>query len=47
MTKKQETAQSTARRIRRKTRKKYSMEDKILIVIEELRVDLMVAELCR
>jgi transposase len=37
MAKKKESAQSTVRRIRRKTRKKYSAEDKIRIVIEGLR----------
>ena len=47
MTKKQESASSTVRRIRRKTRKKYSAEDKIRIVIEGLRGELNVAELCR
>jgi transposase len=35
------------RRIRRKTRKKYSSEDKIQIVIEGLRGDMTVVELCR
>ena len=33
MAKKTESAQTTVRRIRRKTRKKYSAEDKIRIVI--------------
>ena len=33
--------------IRRKTRKKYSAEDKIRIVIEGLRGEKSVAELCR
>ena len=47
MAKKKESAQSTVRRIRRKTRKKYSAEDKIRIVIEGLRGELSVAELCR
>ena len=47
MAKKQASAQSTVRQIRRKTRKKYSAEDKIRIVIEGLRGDSSVAELCR
>lgn len=47
MAKKKETAQSTVRRIRRKTRKKYSAEDKIRIVIEGLKGEMTVAELCR
>jgi hypothetical protein len=40
MAKKQASAQSTVRQIRRKTRKKYSAEDKIRIVIEGLRGDM-------
>ena len=47
MAKKKESAQTTVRRIRRKTRKKYSPEDKIRIVIEGLRGEMSVAELCR
>ena len=47
MAKKKETAQSTVRRIRRKTRKKYSAEDKIRVVIEGLRGEMTVVELCR
>jgi len=47
MAKKKESAQSSVRRIRRKTRKKYSAEDKIRIVIEGLRGEMSVAELCR
>lgn len=47
MAKKQASARSTVRQIRRKTRKKYSAEDKIRIVIEGLRGDMSVAELCR
>lgn len=47
MAKKKTSAQSTVRRIRRKTRKKYSAEDKIRIVIEGLRGEMTVAELCR
>ena len=47
MAKKKEKAGSTVRQIRRKTRKKYSAEDKIRIVIEGLRGEMTVAELCR
>ena len=47
MAKKKERAQSTVRKIRRKTRKQYGAEDKIRIVIEGLRGELSVAELCR
>lgn len=47
MAKKQASAQSTVRNIRRKTCKKYGAEDKIRIVIEGLRGDMSVAELCR
>ena len=47
MAKKKESAQSTVRKIRRKTRKQYGAEDKIRIVIEGLRGDMSVAELCR
>ncbi len=47
MAKKKEKPESTVRRIRRKTRKKYSSEDKIRTVIEGLRGEMTVAELCR
>jgi transposase len=47
MAKKKASAQSTVRTIRRKTRKKYSAEDKIRIVIEGLRGESSIAELCR
>jgi transposase len=47
MAKKHASARSTVRQIRRKTRKKYSAEDKIRIVIEGLRGEATVAELCR
>jgi len=47
MAEKKEKAETTVRRIRRKTRKKYSAEDKIRIVIEGLRGEMTVAELCR
>lgn len=38
---------STVREIRRKTRKKYSAEEKIRIVLEGLRGEGTIAELCR
>lgn len=47
MAKKKASAESTVRTIRRKTRKKYSAEDKIRIVINGLRGETTVAELCR
>ena len=47
MAKKKSTAEGTVRNIRRKTRKQYSAEEKIRIVIEGLRGDMTVAELCR
>ena len=47
MAKKKASAESAVRTIRRKTRKKYSAEDKIRIVIEGLRGEATVAELCR
>ena len=39
--------ETTVREIRRKTRKKYSAEEKIRIVLEGLRGDDSIAELCR
>ena len=47
MAEKKESAESTVRRIRRKTRKKYSAEEKIRIVIEGLKGEVTVADLCR
>ena len=47
MAKKKASAESTVRTIRRRARKKYSTEDKIRIVIEGLRGESTVAELCR
>ena len=46
MTKKR-SAEKTVRDIRRATRRKYSAEEKIRIVIEGLRGEDSVAELCR
>ena len=45
--KKVSTAEETVRNIRRKTRKKYSGEEKIRIVLEGLRGEETIAELCR
>ena len=45
--KKNSTTESTVREIRRKTRKKYSAEDKIRFVLEGLRGEDSIAELCR
>ena len=42
-----ETVEKTVHNIRRKTRKKYSAEDKIRIVLEGLRGEDTIAELCR
>jgi transposase len=47
MAEKKSTAEATVKNIRRNTRKKYSAEEKIRIVIEGLRGDLPIAELCR
>lgn len=45
--KKNNTTESTVREIRRKARKKYSAEEKIRIVLEGLRGEDSIAELCR
>jgi len=47
MAEKKESAETTVRRIRRKTRKKYGAEEKIRTVIEGLKGEMTVAELCR
>ena len=44
---KEASAEATVRNIRRKTRRKYSAEEKIRIVLEGLRGDLTIAELYR
>jgi transposase len=47
MTVKKQTAELKVKEIRRHTRKKYSAEEKIRIVIEGLRGETSIAELCR
>jgi len=47
MVEKKNTAEATVRNIRRKTRKKYSAEEKIRIVLDGLRGEITIAELCR
>jgi transposase len=44
---KEASAEATVRNIRRKTRRKYTAEEKIRIVLGGLRGDLTIAELCR
>ena len=44
---KEASAEATVRNIRRKTRRKYSAEEKIRIVLEGIRGDQTIAELCR
>jgi transposase len=44
---KKESVSKTIHNIRRNTRKKYSAEDKIRIVLEGLRGEATIAELCR
>lgn len=42
-----DSTESVVRQIRRKTRRKYSAEEKIRIVLEGLRGENSIAELCR
>ena len=42
-----QSVESTVREIRRKTRKKYSAEEKLRIVLEGLRGEETISELCR
>jgi transposase len=42
-----DSAESVVRQIRRQTRRKYSAEEKIRIVLEGLRGEDSIAELCR
>ena len=44
---KEGSAEATIRNIKRKTRRKYSAEEKIRIVVEGLRGEVTIAELCR
>jgi len=44
---KEGSAEATVRDIKRKTRRKYSAEEKIRIVVEGLRGEQTIAELCR
>ena len=44
---KKESVEKTVSNIRRQTRKKYSAEDKIRVVLEGLRGETTIAELCR
>ncbi len=44
---KKESAEKTVREIRRKTRRRFSAEEKIRIVIEGLRGEESIASLCR
>ena len=39
--------EATVREIRRRSRKKYSAEEKVRIVLEGLRGEVTIAELCR
>ena len=47
MTKQKQSAESAVREIRRRTRRKFSPEEKIRIVLEGLRGEQSVSELCR
>ena len=47
MVEKKKSSEATVRNIRRKTRKKYSAEEKIRIDLDGLRGETTIAELCR
>jgi transposase len=47
MAEKKPSVEATVKNIRRKTRKKYSAEEKIRIVLEGIRGDIPIAEMCR
>lgn len=47
MTEKKQSVEATVKNIRRKSKKKYSAEEKIRIVLEGLRGEMSIAELCR
>ena len=47
MTEKKQSVEATVKNIRRQNKKKYSAEEKIRIVLEGLRGEMSIAELCR
>jgi transposase len=47
MTEKKSSVEATVKNIRRNSKKKYSAEEKIRIVLEGLRGEMTIAELCR
>lgn len=47
MNSKKQSTESKVREIKRRTRKKYSSEEKIRIILEGLRGDESIAEICR
>ena len=47
MSKNEQSAEATVREIRRKTRRRFSSEEKIRIVVEGLRGEQSIKELCR
>ena len=47
MAEQKQTVEATVRNIRRATRKKYTAEEKVRIVLEGLRGERTIAELCR
>jgi transposase len=47
MAEENQSVESTVREIRRNSRKKYSAEEKVRIVLEGLRGEVTIAELCR
>jgi transposase len=47
MTKKKQSTESTVREIRRRTRRKFSPEEKIRIMLEGLRGEQIISDLCR
>jgi transposase len=47
MTKKKQSTESAVREIRRRTRRKFSPEEKIRIVLEGLRGEQSISDLCR
>jgi transposase len=47
MTEKKQSVEATVKSIRRNSKKKYSAEEKIRIVLEGLRGEMSIAELCR